>query len=367
MSGGVDSSVAAALLKKQGFDVTGVFFKPWAPRQKFWTSRENTSKSKNLGGQATNCLWETDRLDAMRVAARLGIKFKTWDFSKEYGRQVAKYMISSYRAGITPNPDVMCNKEIKFGLFLKKALNEGADYIATGHYVRKREVKSKNLKVFKLLKGVDGNKDQSYFLWTLTQKQLKPCLFPIGGYTKPEVRRLAKKFGLHAHAKKDSQGVCFVGQLDMKQFLKNYIKPKTGEIRLADTNRLIGRHDGVFYYTIGQRHGLNIRNGEGPYFVVGKDLKKNIIWVAAGADNQRLKTAGAIIDKVNWINTMPKLPARISVKMRYRSESAPAILLSGNVANRLLIKFQKPMRAITPGQSAVFYRGEEMVGGGVIV
>jgi len=371
MSGGVDSSVAAALLKKQGYDVTGVFFKPWLSPE----------------GRAF-CNWRQDQQDAMRVAAKLGIKFKVWDFSKEYGEKVTKYMINSYRKGLTPNPDVMCNKEIKFGLFLKKALAEGADYVATGHYARLRREfsisnfqfsnKSKNSKTCKLqtvncklLKGFDSNKDQSYFLWTLTQKQLRHCLFPIGDYTKPEVRKMAKKFGLHTHAKKDSQGVCFVGQLDVKEFLKEYIKPKRGEIRLLETGqsaemaKVIGYHDGAYYYTIGQRHGLDIKIGGGPYFVAAKDIKKNIIYVTT--DEKNLATDIAKVEKVNWISCQPALPAKAEVKIRYRSEAIPAELEEDTKPGALVIKFKKPARAVTPGQSAVFYRGEEILGGGVIM
>ncbi len=371
MSGGVDSSVAAALLQKQGFRVVGVFFKPWQP--------ENG---------AVYCNWQQDRLDAMRVASILGIPFKTWDFSKEYGRKVAKYMIDSYRKGTTPNPDVMCNKEIKFGLFLERALAEGADYIATGHYARMQAVsvklisnkraEKKSLSFYydrgnlivaetvKLLKAKDRNKDQSYFLWTLTQKQLKYCLFPIGDYTKPEVRRLAKKFGLPNHDKKDSQGVCFVGPLDMKDFLKSYIRPKTGEIRLLAGDKAIGRHDGVYYYTIGQRHGLNITDGGGPYYVVAKDIGKNIIYVADSVNSGELSDDKAMVAKVSWVSGEPELPLRAEVKIRYRAQTVPALVIKNGSPRSLLIKFAKPVRAITPGQSAVFYRGEAVLGGGVI-
>ncbi len=341
MSGGVDSSVTAALLKKQGYDVTGVFFKPWL----------------SPDGRAF-CNWRQDQQDAMRVAAKLDIKFKVWDFSKEYGDKVTKYTISSYRHGITPNPDVMCNKEIKFGLFLKKALVEGADFVATGHYARIK----KSGGVFKLLKGKDSNKDQSYFLWTLTQKQLKYCLFPVGDYTKPEIRKLAKKFGLHTYAKKDSQGICFVGQLDVKEFLKGYIKPKKGEIKLI--NKTIGRHDGTYYYTIGQRHGLDIKIGGGPYFVAGKDLKKNIIYVTT--DEKSLASDVAEIEKISWINQPPILPAKVGVKIRYRSKSIPAEIGKSTKPGILIVKFKKPARAVTPGQSAVFYNNDELIGGGVI-
>ena len=351
MSGGVDSSVAAALLKNGWFlpagrqvDVVGVFFKPWAP---FAEASE---------GQATYCCdWEQDRRDAMAVASVLSIPFKTWDFSKEYKKKVGDYMIETYRRGLTPNPDVMCNKKIKFGLFLKKALAEGADYIATGHYARTKNLESG----IKLLKAQDQNKDQTYFLWTLTQEQLKHCLFPVGDYKKPDVRKLAKKFGLPVHNKKDSQGVCFIGQLDMVEFLKSYIKPKKGEIQLISTNEVIGKHENMAYYTIGQRHGLNIGNGKGPYFVVSKDIRKNIVYVGEEKDLYSDKTK---VYKINWINGKPKLPAKIEVKIRYRTKIEKAVLYKNGE-----LKFKNPIRAIALGQSAVFYKREEMLGGGVIV
>ena len=329
MSGGVDSSVAAALLKKEGCRVVGVYFKPWS------TSGE------------TYCNWQQDRQDAMRVAAKLGIPFKTWDFSKEYGKHVAQYMIEGYRNGITPNPDVMCNKEIKFGLFLRKALGEGADCIATGHYARVREnPKSK----FQMLKAKDKNKDQTYFLWTLTQEQLKHCLFPIGEYTKPEVRKLAKKFGLPNHAKKDSQGVCFVGELDMHDFLKEYIKPEKGNI-IFD-GKIIGEHDGSAYYTIGQRHGLDIKIGGGPYYVARKE--NNVLFV----QKSKIESQTATISVLHWIRE-PKDKNNLEIKIRYRADS-----ISATLKNNTLF-FAKPASAITPGQSAVIYRGQEVLGGGI--
>jgi tRNA-specific 2-thiouridylase len=343
MSGGVDSSVAAALLKKRGFDIVGVFFKPWSP-----------DKDRSF------CNWQQDRQDALMAAAKIGIEFKTWDFSKEYGREVTRYMVDAYAKGITPNPDVMCNKEIKFGLFLRKAMAEGADFIATGHYARVKKTGRGSKAVYKLLKAKDTNKDQTYFLYTLTQKQLKYCLFPVGEYTKPEVRKLAKKFGLPNHAKKDSQGVCFVGQLDMKQFLKNYIKPKTGEIKL-ENGKTIGKHDGIYYYTIGQRHGLNIGLGGGPYFVTGKNIKKNIIYVSTNP-----KDLGAGELTVKNITSVGEfdLPSRVQVKIRYRTDSTPAeVCKNGKI---IVVKFDKPVRAVTSGQSAVFYRGQEVLGGGII-
>ncbi|MBX4211713.1 MAG: tRNA 2-thiouridine(34) synthase MnmA [Candidatus Yanofskybacteria bacterium] len=329
MSGGVDSSVTAALLKKQGFNVVGVFMKPWQPK-------------------GIQCLWQKDREDAMRVAAVLNIPLKTWDFSKEYEQKVTKYLIDSYRKGITPNPDVMCNKEIKFGLFLKKALKEGADLIATGHYAR-----TKNGKLYT---AKDSNKDQTYFLWTLTQGQLKKTLFPIGDITKPEVRKLAKKFKLPTFDKKDSQGVCFIGPLDMKSFLKTKIKSKSGKIFHTD-GRELGFHDGAYYYTIGQRHGLNISLGGGPYYVIEKDIKKNIVYVGSEQD---LKTRTARITDLQWI-TKPATQ-KLGIKIRYRTPVQQA-----TINKKGELSFSKLQRAITPGQSAVFYKGSQVLGGGILI
>lgn len=344
MSGGVDSSVAAALLHEQGYDVTGIFFKPWQP--------------KNSGAF---CNWQQDRQDAMSVAAMIGIKFKTWDFSKEYGKAVTQYMIDSYQNGLTPNPDVMCNKEIKFGIFLEKALAEGADYIATGHYARLKY--NKKVKTYSLMTAVDSNKDQTYFLYTLTQKELRHTLFPIGDYLKPQVRKLAKKHGLLTYDKKDSQGVCFVGQLDMKEFLKRYIKPKTGKVILLETGESIGTHDGVYYYTIGQRHGLNLGKDGGPYYVARKDLKKNIVYVT-----KFIKNLGAQDIQLNQITTTTnlKLPKIAQAKIRYRSSTIPAHLAYIN-NDRVALRFSNNARAIAAGQSIVFYKGNKVLGGGVVI
>jgi len=386
LSGGVDSSVAAALLEKRGFNVTGVYMKQWTP--------------EILGRE---CLWKRDREDALRVAVKLNIPLLTWDFSKEYEKEVGKYMIDAYRRGITPNPDVMCNKVIKFGLFFKKAMKEGADFIATGHYARlwKEPVPrlpldspARNLAAFrrslsrsartmsasllearfvtssfrnKLTAARDKNKDQTYFLWTLNQKILAKTLFPIGDYTKLEVRKMAKKFGLPTADKKDSQGVCFIGPLNIKQFLKEYIKPKKGKIILIDSlslrsgrsnNKVIGTHDGVYYYTIGQRHGLDIKLGGGPYYIVKKDVKKNIIYVGSESD---LRASQVRIKDLHWLNKPKKFPALLDVKIRYRTPSDKATLSAGGN-----LRFKKPQRAITSGQSAVFYRGQELIGGGII-
>ncbi len=352
MSGGVDSSVAAALLKKQGFDVIGVFMKPWS---RFASSGSSTSKSRihdsqSESGQPSYCPWKEDREDAMRAASALGIPFKTWDFSRGYKKSVTDYMVREYKAGRTPNPDVMCNKEIKFGLFFDKAIKKGADYIATGHYVK--------IKNGRLFVAKDKNKDQSYFLWTLKQKQLEKCLFPIGDYIKPEIRKMAKKLGLPNHAKKDSQGVCFIGPLDMKGFLKTKIRPKTGKIIHVD-GRVLGQHDGVYYYTIGQRHGLDISIGGGPYYVVSKDIKKNIIYVG---DEKDLYSNKLKVSEISWINEEPKLSAQIDVRLRYRAGLKKAILKKNG-----MLELKNPERAITSGQSAVFYRKGELFGGGIIV
>ena len=350
MSGGVDSSVAAALLKKQGFEVVGVFMKPWQPFDK-------------AQGKPSFCMWKEDREDAMRAASVLGIPLKTWDFSKEYKKFVTDYMIKEYKAGRTPNPDVMCNKEIKFGLFYERAVKESADYIATGHYVRLKRnehgTMNREHAHCSLLTAHDSNKDQSYFLWTLKQKQLEKCLFPIGDYVKPEVRKLAKKFGLPNHDKKDSQGVCFIGPLDMKSFLKTKIKPKPGKILLHGAHaKVLGQHDGVYYYTIGQRHGLNIGIGGGPYYVVSKDIKKNIIYVGNEKDlySRKLK-----VSNISWVGEKLKLPAQLDVRLRYRAQLKKTILKKNGE-----LQLKTPERAITSGQSAVFYKKGELLGGGII-
>lgn len=343
MSGGVDSSVAAGLLKKDGFRVVGVFMKPWS---------HDTQSGNDL------CMWKEDRQDALKAATALDIPFYTWDFSEEYKKEVAQYMVEEYRVGRTPNPDVACNKEIKFGLFLNKALSEGADYIATGHYARIAKVKNlfSKKETFKLLAGKDKNKDQSYFLWTLTQDQLSKIIFPIGNLKKPQVRQLAKNFKLPNAQKKDSQGVCFIGPLDMKAFLKEEISPQKGNI-LDVSGQVIGEHDGVWYYTIGQRHGLDIKNGRGPYYVVSKDITANTITVGSEKD---LESSLASLRELHWIRPL-SLPRKMQGRIRYRGEIANLF-----VSQDLKVKFSKAQRAIAPGQSIVFYRNEEVLGGGII-
>jgi len=333
MSGGVDSSVAALLLKKQGYDLVGCFIKGWYP-----------------GGLP--CEWKKDRRDAMRVCAKLGIPFITIDAEKEYKKEVVDYMIREYKAGRTPNPDVMCNRHIKFGIFLKKALKLGADYIATGHYVK--------VSGSKLQAARDKNKDQSYFLWVLTQKQLKYCLFPVGDFTKPEVRALAKKFGLPTAEKRESMGVCFLGEFDIVDFLKKYIKSKKGKVMRVD-GKIIGEHEGVMFYTIGQRHGFSPGGGV-PYYIVAKDIKRNILLVSDKAGEKEFYKKEVEIEDVNWISGNPPFQNKIyKARIRYRQP-----LQSCKIKNSNKIIFTKPQRAVTSGQSLVLYDGQEMLGGGII-
>lgn len=363
MSGGVDSSVAAALLQQEGYDVTGVFVKGW-------------SASPSQGGypEGMVCGWKEERRDAIRAGAKLGIPLLTFDFSKEYEKNVVEYMKKEYRANRTPNPDVMCNKYIKFGLFLEKALKMGADMIATGHYVRrspalnfcKTHPPARQTKIPErahLLVAKDKNKDQSYFLWTLTQEQLKYCLFPIGNYPKPEVRKMAKKFGLHVAGKKDSQGLCFVGDLNFALFLRKILPKKEGEIKTPD-GKVIGKHDGVYFYTIGQRHGLNVPGG--PYYIVDKDLENNILIVAKEKDEKKFYKKEVVIDAANWIADIPKTKEKYSARIRYRQplQKCKIISISSDSAT---IHFEKPQRAVTSGQSLVLYKSQEMLGGGIIV
>lgn len=368
MSGGVDSSVAAFLLKKQGYDVTGVFIKCY-----------------NIDGCA-----ERDAEDARRVAEQIGIPFYVFDFEKEYKKKVVDYMISGYRAGITPNPDVMCNREIKFGLFLKRALTLGADYVATGHYVRLQATptrgavgaltdsvgaghyvrlikKPPNLKIAK-----DKNKDQSYFLWTLTQKELKHCLFPLGDITKPEVRKIAKRAGLTTAEKKDSQGICFLGMFDVKDFLKKHIKTKKGNVVGTD-GKIIGEHDGAQLYTIGQRHGFRLvakmSNAAKPHYVAAKDTKKNLLVVAEGSENPTLFRKEIELASVNLVLPV-KTGMRVMARVRYRQPLSPAVLkISGSKTKpKHKLTFMKPQKFVAEGQSAVFHnRGGGLVGGGIIV
>ena len=341
MSGGVDSSVAAGLLKKQGYDVVGVHLRCF-----------------NLDGCA-----DRDLEDARRAAEVLGIPFYVFDFEKEYKKRVMEYMIDGYKKGITPNPDVMCNQEIKFGLFLDKALQMGADYVATGHYVR--------LSRGKLFIAEDKNKDQSYFLWTLNRKQLKHCLFPLGDIKKPQVRKLAQKLGLLNADKNDSQGICFLGQIGLEEFLKKYIKPKTGNI-VDIAGNILGKHSGIFYYTIGQRHGLHLDKAakspdSAPYYVADKILKTNTIVVAQGENNPALFKKEVVLAGVNFIGGKPKSGVKVYARVRYRQPLFKARLLTARKKSEYKLVFAEPQRFVAAGQSAVFYlKNGNMLGGGII-
>lgn len=339
MSGGVDSSVTAALLIEQGYDVVGVYMKNW---------------TEDLPGH--HCPWKEDFQDAKRVAVQLGIDFKVFDFQKEYKQKVVDYMIAEYQAGRTPNPDIMCNQEVKFKLFLEAALEDGADLIATGHYAR--------VKDGQLLNAKNSDKDQTYFLYRVTGDALQKSLMPIGEFkTKDEVRALAKKFGLATAEKKDSQGICFVGKVGIKDFLKNYVTTKPGDIK--DQNGVtIGQHDGAIFYTIGQRHGLDVGGGL-PYYVVGKDMQKNEVYVTTNIDDENLWHEELELTDVHWINSSPSLN-KLSVRTRYRAALVECEIVE-QTKNTLRVKLSEKVRAITPGQSAVFYDGDHALGGGIIV
>lgn len=355
LSGGVDSSVAVALLKKQGYRVTGVHIKVWSDPE-------------------IPCTLRDDRYDAMRVAAKLGIPFQTWDFTKEYKKVVVNYMIDEYKNYRTPNPDVMCNRHIKFGIFLQKAMEYGFDYIATGHHARLRreilnyklQITNSKLQTVKLLAGKDQNKDQSYFLWTLTQDQLKHVLFPIGEYTKKCVRKLAKKFHLPTAEKKDSQGICFIGEIDLRAFLKKYIPEKPGAV-VTTNGEVIGEHDGLYYYTIGQRHGIGIGGGT-PYYVAKKDVKTSTLVVAEGSDDSELFAKELTVTDIHWIvNEAPDLPLHCEARIRYRQPLESCQVQSVKENHKFIrVIFTKPQRAVASGQSVVFYSGDEVLGGGII-
>lgn len=337
MSGGVDSSVAAALLKSQGFDVLGVFMKFWSETPK-----------KGVADRWNKCCSPEAEERARLVAFQLGIPFYVFDFRKEFKKSVVDYFIREYKAGRTPNPCVVCNKDIKFGLLLKKALAIEADYIATGHYVQ--------LKEGRLIKAKDKEKDQSYFLWQLSRKELKRCLFPLGDYTKTEVKKMANKFNLPVSSFIDSQEVCFV-HTNLTDFLKKYIKQRPGNI-IDGRGNVLGRHKGLASYTVGQRKGIDLSGG--PFWVVKKDIKNNLLVVTK--NEKDLLEKELFFQDENWISGKPsRLPMEVKAKIRYRSQSVSATVKKGNT-----VIFKKPQRAVTPGQSIVFYKGLELLGGGVI-
>lgn len=349
LSGGVDSAVSAALLKSQGYDVTGVFIKAWQPE---WMRGAHP---------LTPCSWREERRDAMKVAIALDIPFLFFDFEKEYKQGVVDKMIAEYKANRTPNPDVLCNREIKFGIFWEKAKELGADYIATGHYaINKLTADSYQLKASR-----DSEKDQSYFLWTLTQDDLTHTLFPIGHLEKPEVRKFAKKHNLPVAEKKDSQGICFIGDVSMEEFLSHYIETKPGKVINAD-GEVIGRHKGLVYYTEGERHGFEVTkksSASGPFYIVARDIKTNTIIISdKESEILNFSPQKIILKDVNWINEPEK--EEISARIRYRGGKLPCTLsLSGK---RLVVEFREPVRGLSLGQSIVFYQGDECLGGAVM-
>jgi tRNA-specific 2-thiouridylase len=343
LSGGVDSSVTAALLKEQGYFVIGVFMKNW---------------SEDFGDYG--CTWAEDAEDARKVAQVLDIPFYVWNFEREYKEKVVEYFLKEYSAGRTPNPDILCNSEIKFKVFLDKAIALGADFVATGHYARIRKSNGE----FQLLKGIDPAKDQSYFLYRLTQKELSKAIFPIGEFFKPQVRELARKFNLPTHAKKDSQGICFIGKIDVREFLMEKLKAKTGEIVTA-SGQVVGSHLGLPYYTIGQREGIGL-GGNGPFYVVDKNLHTNQLLVTNDKDDPSLWKSELVLEDLSWTAHTPKFPLNAGVTIRYHHPDQPALLKSTNFAN-INVRFEQAQRAITPGHPAVIFDGEVCMGGGVIV
>ena len=335
MSGGVDSSVSAALMKEQGYDVMGVFFKVWQP-------------------PFMECDWQIEREDAMRVAAKLGIDFKTLDLSKEYKEHVVDYMLSEYEGGRTPNPDVMCNSKIKFGTFFEWAIQKGADFIATGHYVKTEEGR--------LLMSADTKKDQTYFLWGLSKEVLERTMFPIGNLEKSKVREIAAKLDLSVADKKDSQGVCLLGKLDMREFLKHFLEEKRGSV-LNSEGEIIGHHEGSIFHTLGQRHGFIVTEktpNDDPYYVVSKNIVKNTITVSHNKGEKAYTTKKVTLTQTNWISESPKIGGKYLARFRYRQPLKKCTIQGKTVL------FNESQSAVASGQSLVLYEGEVCIGGGVI-
>jgi tRNA-uridine 2-sulfurtransferase len=349
MSGGVDSSVSAYLLKEQGYHVEGLFMKNWEEDD-----------------DTEYCSAAEDLHDAKAVADKLGIKLHTINFAAEYWDNVFEYFLAEYKAGRTPNPDIMCNKEIKFKAFLEFAAEElGADYIATGHYVQRQEDNGK----WQMLRGLDGNKDQSYFLYTLSHEHIAQTLFPIGHLDKPVVREIALAQDLVTHDKKDSTGICFIGERKFKDFLGRYLPAQPGDIETTD-GQVIGQHDGLMYHTLGQRKGLLIGGlrdfAEEPWYVVDKDVNRNVLIVGQGANHPRLFSNGLIANQLHWVDRLgPQTSIRCAVKTRYRQADI-SCEISPQPDGTLRVIFDQPQKAVTPGQSAVFYQGAVCLGGGII-
>ncbi|EIJ37195.1 tRNA (5-methylaminomethyl-2-thiouridylate)-methyltransferase [Galbibacter orientalis DSM 19592] len=387
LSGGVDSSVTAYLLKEQGYDVIGLFMKNW---------HDDSVTISN------ECPWLEDSNDALMVAEKLGIPFQTVDLSEQYKERIVDYMFNEYERGRTPNPDVLCNREIKFDVFMKIALDLGADYVATGHYCRKDTIEIKGKPVHRLLAGVDGNKDQSYFLCQLSQEQLSRTLFPIGELTKPEVRKIASENNLITAEKKDSQGLCFIGKVRLPEFLQQKLKPKEGQIievaaeevlqkRTTPTfntkneelafnaqkvsysptdGKVVGKHQGAHYFTKGQRKGLNVGGTPEPLFIIETDVDKNLIYTGQGKNHPGLFRKALFVtnDELHWVREDLALKVdqtmEVMARIRYRQPLQKATLYQ--VDGGLYVDFNQPQSAITEGQFVAFYQGEELIGSGVI-
>ncbi len=344
MSGGVDSSVAALLLKQQGYDVIGIFMKNW----------DDTDENGV-------CTATEDYNDVIRVCNQIGIPYYAVNFEKQYWDKVFTYFLDEYKAGRTPNPDVMCNKEIKFKAFLEHALKLGADYLATGHYAQVAYRDGE----YKMLRGLDENKDQTYFLNQLGQEQLEKVMFPIGSINKKKVREIAKEAGLATATKKDSTGICFIGERNFKEFLSNYLPAQPGRMETLE-GEMKGKHDGLMYYTIGQRQGLGIGGAGEPWFVIGKNLEKNILYVGQGFDHPALYSDSIFATDVHWTSADGKNePFSCTAKFRYRQQDF-AVTVHPLENNEARVEFAQPIRAITPGQAVVFYNGDECLGGGTI-
>ncbi len=343
MSGGVDSSVTALLLKQQGYDVVGIFMKNW----------DDTDETGF-------CTATEDFDDVVRVCNQLDIPYYAVNFEKQYWDKVFTYFLDEYKAGRTPNPDVMCNKEIKFKAFLEHALSLGADYVATGHYAQIRRIGDR----VEMLRGVDDNKDQTYFLNQLSEEVLEKVMFPLGHLPKSEVRRIATENGLATATKKDSTGICFIGERNFKEFLSEYLPAQPGKI-MTLSGEVKGEHDGLMYYTIGQRQGLGIGGPGGPWFVVGKNLQENVLYVGADYHNDALYSDGLLATDLNWINEAPVEAFHCTAKFRYRQKDS-GVTVYPNTDGTVKVVFDDSERAITPGQAVVFYQNEVCLGGGTI-
>jgi tRNA-uridine 2-sulfurtransferase len=356
LSGGIDSAVSAYLLQKQGYQVEAAFMKNW---------------SKTKGLKYDECPWLVDRQDALRVAAFLRIPMHTLDFEKQYEKTVLDYFFKEYSAGRTPNPDVMCNKEIKFKLVYNWALAHGFDYLATGHYAQIKPIKKRSTngqrQSLALVRSKDEFKDQTYFIYNIKTQQLPHVLFPIGHMLKKEVRTLAHKIGLPNAAKKESMGLCFVGRIRLKDFLQQKLKVKTGKV-VNTKGRVIGEHQGLAFYTIGQRQGIGIGGSEGPFYVVGKNLKTNMLTVTNKADDPALKIKYVEIHSVNWVTAPQKFPAKLKGRFRHQGELQKLTIdRVSKTSSHYAVTFSKPQKAVASGQSLVIYSGKTCLGGGIII